>query len=137
MIKLHKCGRAPGRAYKHRPSEDDEESVCVRTMWGNGSALIVLVICACISLDCMNILCRADTVFVLHDAGESYMMQPVIDRMLQADKRHSGGADGAGDDITILTIGEPATSIYATYGTLSRPEPTQPPPPLLSHTSHR
>ena len=46
-----------------------------------------------------------DYVFVLHDAGESYMVQPVINRMIIETNK----------SICILTIGEPSTSIYTNY----------------------
>jgi len=50
--------------------------------------------------------CNFDVLFVFHDAGESLMGQPIIDRWLQEKSVISIG---------ILALGSPASSIYANY----------------------
>lgn len=49
---------------------------------------------------------KTDILFIVHDAGESYMLQPVIDRLLKEKK-----------PLDILTIGEPASTIFESYDT--------------------
>jgi hypothetical protein len=62
---------------------------------------VILILVNSIKADFASIL------FILHDAGESYMVQPVIDRLLNNPKYSS--------TIAILTIGEPSTDIFANY----------------------
>lgn len=71
------------------------------------SSLVIFALTACIISDTI---CSAgrhtDVLFVLHDAGESFGLQPVIDALL-GNKTITG--------VTILTLGSPATTIYETY----------------------
>mgnify|MGYP000660452565 CR=1 FL=1 len=48
---------------------------------------------------------REDYYFIVHDAGESLMLQPVIDRFVKNDSV----------SFTILSLGEPSTSIFEDY----------------------
>ena len=51
---------------------------------------------------------EVDFIFVAHDAGESYMFQPVIDNYINSSYSNS-------PSFIILCLGEPSTSIFTSY----------------------
>ena len=66
------------------------------------STLIVLAL--------LDIVCsagrRTDVLFVVHDAGESLGLQPVIDNLITNSRLTA---------VTLLTLGSPASTIYEAY----------------------